>query len=74
MRLIVGLIFFYYICTMKTFLLAFAMFILFVLGIRVWNTFDPYVGFGIMGGTIYLTYLLILKPKKKQNEESNEKF
>jgi hypothetical protein len=59
---------------MKTILIAIAMFFLFIGGIRVWNTFDPYLGFGIMGGTIYLTYLLILKPKKNQNEKSNEKF
>lgn len=59
---------------MKTILIAFAMFALFMVGLRVWNTFNPYVGFGIMGGTFYLTYILILKPKKNQDEKSNEKF
>lgn len=50
-----------------------ALLILLIVGIRVFNTFDAYLGLGIVvvaiGSTIYLTYNLIPK-NSKQNEEN----
>lgn len=54
---------------MKTVLQILGIIILFFAGIRIFNTFNPYLGFAVCGLAIYLIYYIFIF-KRKNNEKN----